>query len=200
MFDITSLASGQVKIVSGNSMQSQWTALLRRGIGVEFDRVVSVKSFMTDVLGMDESYATEKVPGLFLNNAPVDDWTTEMVCAGDELGMSGTMPGMVGIALRRSSPIKSFRADLHSHHDAAVLGGGVAVVKMFNFIAKDCGAPVLQHGVRVSGQNLLSYMDEHEISLDECTCYWNEDQIEGKAMRGALAGVSSDIVLSVITG
>ncbi len=70
----------------------------------------------------------------------------------------------------------------------------------FNFIAKDCGAPVLQHGVRVSGQNLLSYMDEHEISLDECTCYWNEDQIEGKAMRGALAGVSSDIVLSVITG
>ena len=174
---------------------SAWHGLLRRGVGVFLDKAVSVRDFMTDVLGMDPNYATNSVPGLFLNSAPVDDWREERVGDGDEVGMSGTMPGLCGIALRRSSPIRAFRPDLVSHHGGDERQGGVAKVKMFNFVARDCFPAVLRKGVLVSGESLLRYLDDQGISLDRSRCTWNGAVVDPGKLRELLAGAAGDLEL-----
>lgn len=176
---------------------SEWHGLLRRGVGVFLEQAVSVRDFMTEVLGMDPDYATNSVPGLFLNSAPVDDWREERVGAGDEVGMSGTMPGLCGIALRRSSPIRSFRPDLVSRHDPEECKGGVAKVKLFNFVARDCFPSVLRNGVIVSATSLLQYLDDEGIGLDRCECFWNGEPVGPGRIRELLGGAEGDIELKM---
>jgi hypothetical protein len=197
MGGITCAASNQLVLTIPESSAKVWHGLLRRGVGVFIDHALSVRDFMTKILGMDLHYATNSVPGLFLNNAPVDDWREELVGDGDELGMSGTMPGLCGIALRRSSPIRAFRPDLVSRHDEEARSGGVALVKMFNFVALDCFKPVLQRGVVVSAQAVLEYVDDQEISLQECGCEWNGSAASSSEVREILAGACEDITLTV---
>jgi len=171
--------------------------LLRRGVGVRLDEAVSVRDFMTEVLGMDPEYATNSVPGLFLNSAPVDDWRAELVGDGDEVGMSGTMPGLCGIALRRSSPISSFRPDLVSRHAADEQKGGVAKVKMFNFVAQDCFPAVLKSGVIVSAPFLLQYLEDEDVELDGCEGEWNGAAVAPDTLRSVLAEASGDVELKM---
>jgi hypothetical protein len=197
MGGITCAASNQLVLTIPESSAKVWHGLMRRGVGVFIDHALSVRDFMTEILGMDLHYATNSVPGLFLNNAPVDDWREELVGDGDELGMSGTMPGLCGIALRRSSPIRSFRPDLVSRHDDEARSGGVPTVKMFNFVALDCFKPVLKRGVVVSPQAVLEYVDDQEISLQECECEWNGSPANSSEVREILAGACEDITLTV---
>jgi len=197
MVGITCAASNQLVLTIPETSAKIWHGLLRRGVGVFIDNALSVRDFMTEILGMDLHYATNSVPGLFLNNAPVDDWREELVGDGDELGMSGTMPGLCGIALRRSSPIRAFRPDLVSRHDEEARRGGVATVKMFNFVALDCFKPVLKRGVVVSPKAVLEYVDDQEISLQECACEWNGSPANPSEVRQILTGVCEDIELIV---
>ncbi|ACU91044.1 hypothetical protein [Desulfomicrobium baculatum] len=197
MGDITCATSNQLILTIPETSATVWHGLLRRGVGVFLEQAVSVRDFMTEILGMDVDYATNSVPGLFLNNAPVDEWREELVGDGDELGMSGTMPGLCGIALRRSSPIRAFRPDLVSRHDEEKRTGGVAVVKMFNFVALDCFKPVLMRGVVVSPQAVLQYVDDQEIDLQQCDCEWNEAPVSLAEVREILAGACEDITLVV---
>ncbi len=197
MVGITLSTAGHLMVVVPKFVAPAWAGLLRRGVGVFLEKEICVRDFMTSVLGMDSNYATNSVPGLFLNNAPVDDWTGEMRGGGAEVGMSGTRPGLCGIALRRSSPIKSFRPDLHSRHGIGPRAGGVATVKMFNFVALDCCQSVLDHGVIVPAKSLLQYMDEQGISLDDCACVWNGTPMDFSHVREALAQHPDDIELRV---
>ena len=197
MKGITCEISNRLVLTIPGSSATIWHGLLRRGVGVFLEQAVSVRDFMTEILGMDMDYATNSVPGLFLNNAPVDEWREELVGDGDELGMSGTMPGLCGIALRRSSPIRAFRPDLVSRHDDHARKGGVAVVKMFNFVALDCFKPVLKRGVVVSPSAVLQYLDDQEIDLLDCGCEWNGSSASPAEVREILAGACEDIELIV---
>lgn len=176
-------------------LASSWAALLRRGVGVVLEHPVSMRDFMITVLGMEERYATESVPGLFLNNAPVDDWRSEMVGDGDQVGMSGTMPGLCGIALRRSSPIRAFRPDLVDRHHSKLKG--VATVKMFNFVAVDCCDPVFARGVVVSPDALAQYLDDQGASALGDACRWNGGNVDCGALREVVASAGGDILLTV---
>ena len=197
MQDISGCVVNHLSMAIPQAAVSEWHGLLRRGVGVFLNTAVSVRDLMTEVLGMDLEYATNSVPGLFLNNAPVDDWREERVGAGDEVGMSGTMPGLCGIALRRSSPIRSFRPDLVSRHDRDECSGGVATVKLFNFVARDCFPSVLRHGVIVPATSLLRYLEEEGIALDRCECFWNGDPVDGGRIREVLAGAEGDVELKM---
>ena len=197
MRGITCEISNQLVLTIPASCATVWHGLVRRGVGVALAQAICVRDFMTRILGMDLEYATNSVPGLFLNNAPVDEWREEMVGDGDELGMSGTMPGLCGIALRRSSPIRAFRPDLVSRHDGKESQGGVAVVKMFNFVARDCFRPVLERGVIVSPRAVLQYLADQEMDLEDFGCQWNGSAVSPAEVREILAGAEGDMELIV---
>jgi len=174
--------------------------MLRMWIRMVMALLALVYDFMTGVLGMDSNYATNSVPGLFLNSSPVDDWREEMVGGGDEVGMSGTMPGLCGIALRRSSPIRAFRPDLVARSDDEARSGGVVKVKMFNFVARDCFPAVLAQGVVVPANSLLEYLADEDINLDECECFWNGTEQNAARLKETLADVGEEIELKVRMG
>ena len=198
MEDTMRLRGSHLRVATSARLSTSWAALLRRGVGVRVEEPVCMRDFMITVLGMEERYATESVPGLFLNNAPVDDWRTEMVGDGDEIGMSGTMPGLCGIALRRSSPIKAFRPDLIDRHE--IKKGGVAVVKLFNFVAVDCCGPVLERGVVVSPAKLEQYLVDQDMGLEDARCQWNGVDVDCATARTMMAGADGDILLTVQGG
>ncbi|NLW82752.1 MAG: hypothetical protein GXY42_13940 [Desulfovibrionales bacterium] len=196
MQDIIEAGSNHLSIAAPETQASVWAGLLRRGVGVFLTKAVSVRDFMTKVLGMDVQYAINSVPGLFLNNSPVDDWAAEIVGDGDAVGMSGTMPGLCGIALRRSSPIKAFRPDLLSKQERAH-SGGVATLKMFNFVATDCFRPILGQGVVVRADALGDFLDDQDMRLDDCVCTWNGTPVSGAEIRRLLDRADGGVVLSV---
>lgn len=197
MTGITSEISNRLTLTVPEATATDWHGLLRRGVGVFLEQDMSVRDFMTQTLGMEADYATNSVPGLFLNGAPVDDWRAERVCGGDEVGMSGTMPGLCGIALRRSSPISAFRPDLVSRHGDGKGVGGVVTLKMFNFVAKDCFMPVLQRGVIVEVRSVLEYLEDQGLSLEGCLCDWNGSAIAPERVREVLAGTGGEMELTV---
>lgn len=178
---------------------SDWHGLLRRGVKVCVNESISVRDFMTDILKMDLEYATNSVPGLFVNNTPVDDWIAERVYGGDDVGMSGTMPGLCGIALRRSSPIRAFRFDLNSRPDVDEHKGGMVNVKMFNFVARDCFFPVFHDGVVVSTISLQQYIKDQDISLEMCACSCDDNVVDFGKIEKLLAESDRDIELKITT-
>jgi hypothetical protein len=197
MTGITSAVSNHLTLTVPGATATDWHSLLRRGVGVFLEQTMSVRDFMTQALGMEPDYATNSVPGLFLNGAPVDDWRAERVRGGDEVGMSGTMPGLCGIALRRSSPISAFRPDLVSRHGDSEGAGGVVTLKMFNFVAKDCFLPVLQRGVIVPVRSVLEYLDDQGVRLDGCLCIWNGSAVAPERLRELLVGVEGEMEFTV---
>ena len=197
MKDVNNATLPSLSLTVPQGCFSDWHGLLRRGVGVFIDEAVSVRDFMTEVLGMGLEYATNSVPGLFVNNAPVDDWVGERVYGGDDVGMSGTMPGLCGIALRRSSPIRAFRFDLNSRPDADEHKGGVVNVRMFNFVARDCFPSVLQGGVVVSTSSLQQYLKDEDISLEMCMCFWNGNVVDFGKIGDLLTESGGDIELKI---
>lgn len=199
MKDTIRSSCNRLHVSTAGALATSWAALLRRGVGVTVDVPVSLREFMIRILGMDEQYATESVPGLFLNNAPVDDWRTEMVGGGDEVGMSGTMPGLCGIALRRSSPIRAFRPDLVDRR-AVGKHGGVIKLKMFNFVAVDCCEAVFARGVVVSPAQLRQFLEDQELTLAEDRCRWNDVAKDCATILREVARADEDILLTVQGG
>ena len=69
MAGITCAMSDTLELAIPEASAPDWHGLLRRGVGVFLEQAVSVRDFMTEVLGMDPHYATNSVPGLFLKGA-----------------------------------------------------------------------------------------------------------------------------------
>jgi hypothetical protein len=108
------------------------------GIGVAAPAGCDLDTFFFRCLGLDPDYAANRVRTVFLNGRPVDDTSRAALGPGDEVALSTAMSGLVGICMRRDSPIKSFRRDI-THDPAAGTartpgqGGTIPVtVRLFN--------------------------------------------------------------------
>ncbi|QLA15549.1 hypothetical protein [Desulfolutivibrio sulfoxidireducens] len=137
-------------------------SLFAGGVQVAAPVGCDLDTFFCRCLGLDPDYAATRVRTVFLNGRPVDDTSRAVLAPGDEVALSTAMPGLVGICMRRDSPIKSFRRDI-SHDPAAGSssrtgadggGTGLVTVKLFNFIALEAGPLLLARGVYLSGERL----------------------------------------------
>ncbi len=147
-------------------------SLFAGGVQVAAPVGCDLDTFFCRYLGLDPDYAATRVRTVFLNGRPVDDTSRAVLAPGDEVALSTAMPGLVGICMRRDSPIKSFRRDIT--HDpragdasAASSGGTVLVtVKLFNFIALEIGPGLLAKGVYMSGERLARAVADGGPILD----------------------------------
>jgi hypothetical protein len=138
----------------------RFLGLVSEGIGVAAPAGCDLDTFFFRCLGLDPDYAANRVRTVFLNGRPVDDTSRAVLAPGDEVALSTAMPGLVGICMRRDSPIKSFRRDI-THDPAAGTartpgqGGTIPVtVRLFNFIAAEAGPSLLAHVVYLAGERL----------------------------------------------
>ena len=122
---------------------------LFEGIEVIADVGGSLSSLLADVLGIDKDFIENELPVIFLDGQPVDDPDTAIVRDGAQIALSGSLPGLAGIALSRHSPSAAFRDDItHAPNDESeTRKKGKVTIKLFNTMASRLGPRLLKKSV-----------------------------------------------------
>ena len=87
-----------------------FTLLLGHGVYLPLSGTWSIREWLTRDIGLPESRLND-LATIFRNGLALDGLESECIHPGDTLALAGPMPGMVGIALGRNSPIKALRYD-----------------------------------------------------------------------------------------
>ena len=140
-----------------------FSKLAERGFRVNIQTGCSVKDLICNQLGIAEDYLEKRIQTIFLNAKAVDDLDSTMVTDGSNLALSGAMPGLVGVTMRRGGFYAALRSQI-SHEknlSASHQGDGQIVIKLFNLVLKELGPGFLQQGIRTNGKNLQDLLKRH---------------------------------------
>ena len=156
-----------------------FSKLAERGFRVSVQTGCSIKELICNQLGIAEDYLEERIQTIFLNAKAVDDLDSTMVTDGSTLALSGAMPGLVGITMRRGGFYAALRSQI-SHEknlSASHRGDGQIVIKLFNLVLKELGPGFLQQGIRTNGKNLQDLLKRH---LNELKTGCISGELDGK--------------------
>ncbi|WP_319762120.1 hypothetical protein [Maridesulfovibrio sp.] len=135
--------------------------LLQKGVLLHTTSGMSVREFMVEEIGLNPDYAENRVRAIFVNGSPVDDIDGVKIADGDEISLSGALPGISGIAMCRDTPIGAFRSDISAKTSDAVSAGEAKIfLKLFNLIAQEAGPILLEKGVIVQAEDVRNYLKE----------------------------------------
>lgn len=133
--------------------------LLQKGITIYSSSGMSIREFMIKGIGLNPDYAETRVRAIFLNGSPVDDIDEITIKDGDEISLSGALPGISGIAMCRDTPIGAFRSDISAKASGEVRSGEAKIyLKLFNLIAQEAGPILLKRGVITQAENVRHYL------------------------------------------
>ena len=159
-------------------------SLLRHGFLVETPVGCSVRTMLSEALGLDDNYVEDRIKTIFLDAKPVDDINATCIKDGSVLALSGAMPGLAGATLRRGGQLASFRGSISCRNDekSTVSQDGHVFVKLFNLLIKDLGPIFLKKGILIKKEQLedflrdqpedfwlslkSAYLNGHKINLD----------------------------------
>ena len=133
--------------------------LLQNGFFINACVGCSIKDFFLEQLNVSPEYVQEKIQGIFLDGKPADEIETAIVRDGARLTLSGTMPGLAGIALRRG-PLAVFRLGI-THRETGGnchAGDGFIQLKLLNLLMKDLGPELFKKGIYINSAELAGYL------------------------------------------
>jgi len=133
---------------------------LQKGVPMKAQVGSSIKTFLTDQLGLNDSYVDERVQTLFLDGKPVDDLDSALIREGSTLALSAALPGLLGAMLRKKSYYKQMRSPISYKQDAENIPRreGTVVLKLFNLLTRELGPSLLRQGVWIQGKDLQSFL------------------------------------------
>ena len=133
--------------------------LLQNGFFIKACVGCTISDFFLKQLGLSADYVQARIQGVFLDGKPADDFDTAIIRDGARLTLSGTMPGLVGIALRRG-PLAVFRQSITHRETGAYCftGEGIIQLKLLNLLMKDLGPPLLWKGIYTSSSELAVFL------------------------------------------
>ncbi len=134
--------------------------LLQNGFFVNASVGCSIKDFFLEQLGLSPDYVQARIQGIFLDGKPADDIDTAIIRDGARLTLSGAMPGLVGIALRKRGPLAVFRHSITHREtgDYSYTGKGVIQLKLLNLLMKEMGPELLRKGIYINSSELAVYL------------------------------------------
>ena len=134
--------------------------LLQNGFFIEACVGCTIKDFFIKQLGLSPDYVQARIQGIFLDGKPADDIETALIRDGARLTLSGAMPGLVGIALRRRGPLAVFRHSITHREtgDYSYTGKGVIQLKLLNLLMKEMGPELLRKGIYINSSELAVYL------------------------------------------
>ena len=133
--------------------------LLQHGFFIKAGVGCTIKDFFLDQLGLSPDYVQARIQGIFLDGKPADEIETAIIRDGARLTLSGTMPGLVGIALRRG-PLAVFRHNITHRETGHYCHTGEAFMqlKLLNLLMQDLGPGLLKKGIYVRSPDLAAYL------------------------------------------
>jgi hypothetical protein len=133
--------------------------LLQNGFFVNAFVGCTIRDFFLKQLGLSPDYIDTRIQGIFLDGRPADHIDTAVVRDGARLTLSGTMPGLAGMALRRG-PLAVFRHSI-THRETgnySYAGAGCVRLKLLNLLMQDMGPGLLKKGVYINTSELTSFL------------------------------------------
>ncbi len=181
---------------------SLFSPFLQSGIWVRAALPSSVQSFLCDQMGLEPDYVRERILSIVLNGHPVDNTEKALLRDGSRLALSSGMPGLAGAALRRGSPLASFRGSI-THRDSAAAGPkqeGTICVKLFNLMMGDLGPGFLARGILINSEAIARFLRQNRaLFLEKCrSVQRNEIAIEPATFLEEMADGEEELFLSVI--
>ncbi|MBI5075539.1 MAG: hypothetical protein HZB62_10310 [Nitrospirae bacterium] len=148
-----------LEFVLDKPLLPEFFLLLQQGVDLRCRICCSVAAFLTDELRAGEE-TIAKIQSIILDGKPVDDIETAIVKDGSVLALSAAMPGLVGATLRRGGAYSSFRNAITYHEKAETCSvkEGYVRIKLFNLLMAEMGPCLLQRGVSLKAEDLLSFM------------------------------------------
>jgi len=163
-----------------------WNIVLRDGFFLDVPGPMPVDRLLTEMLALDPDYVENRVATVFLNGKPVDDLGEAMVANGSELGLSGFMPGIAGITMRRNSPVAALRSQITSKSGKDLPDEpGRIKVRLFNNVTDEAGPEILARGVLLDRAILADFLQ----TRDEL--FWRgliKAEIDGEPVDRTLLG------------
>jgi 3'(2'), 5'-bisphosphate nucleotidase len=176
------------------------TPILREGVGIGLRPGLSLRQTMIQDLGFCPTCVEERVQTVFLDGSPVDDIDADHAVPGCTLALAGALPGVAGIAMRRDSPVGVFREGIShdSGHDIAPDSAqeGAATgtellpvtLKLFNTVAIECLAAVLEQGVELRAGRLAELLAGDADALAQAAFALDGQSLDRAALIQALTG------------
>lgn len=178
------------------------TPILREGVGIGLRPGLSLRQTMVQDLGFCPECVEERVQTVFLDGSPVDDIDADSAVAGCTLALAGSLPGVAGIAMRRGSPVGVFREGIahdithnitHAPpHDEASRSATVELLpvtlKLFNSVALECMAAVLEQGVSMRAGRLAELLEADPDALAQASFRLDGQALDRAGLLAALAG------------
>ena len=154
--------------------------ILQQGFTLRTTVGRSVAAILFQELGLSGEFLDAKVQTLFLNGKTIDDPHSAVVSDGAVIALSSAMPGLVGATLRRGSTYAAMRSQITHNGSAVPLAesDGTVIVKLYNLLLDEVGAPLLQRGVSIAGQALADFLGEQDGK------FWNE--VESALLDGEI--------------
>ncbi len=135
------------------------TTILQSGIEVKTGQGETLAKFLSKLPGVTADYLTNIVQTIFLNGTAVDDLSIPLVGRHPVIALSAAMPGLAGAIFRKNSFHSALRTEnkplLSSVEGSESL---FVTLKLFNSIARDRGPELLQAGVTMAADLLLSFL------------------------------------------
>lgn len=135
--------------------------ILQSGIFVRTHSGLTIRTFLCEQMGMEPEYVAERIQTIFLDGRPVDDIDSASIKDGSVLALSSSMPGLVGVSLRRGSILSSFRGTItHKEADTCTMPKeGTVQIKLFNIVMKELGPVFLERGILVESSVFSDFID-----------------------------------------
>jgi hypothetical protein len=137
-----------------------FSLLLQSGFVVRTGACGGIRAFLLNDLGLESAFIEQVIQSIFLDGKPVDDLDSAHVRDGCTLALSAAMPGLVGATMRRGGYYASLRSGISYSSDDRCQEGccGDVTVKLFNVVAAELGAGLLEKGIEVKARHLEDFL------------------------------------------
>jgi hypothetical protein len=141
--------------------------LAERGFMVNIQTGCNLKELICNQLGVAEDYLEKRIQTIFLNAKAIDDLDSTLVSEDSTLALSGAMPGLVGVTMRRGGYYASLRSQISykKNQSSAPPSTGKITLKLFNLVAKELGPSFLEQGIWYNGEKLQEFIIHHLAEL-----------------------------------
>jgi hypothetical protein len=195
--------SYDVLIVHGDvTLIGELNPLLQSGFYLKVPTQASLRDILLHC-GLSNEFIDSSIKTIFRNSHPVDDIDRTCISDGDVVGLSGSMPGLVGATLRSGSYLSACRSTISIAPEEIPESQeeGFIRLKIFNVVLLEAGELFLARGIYLKKAILTEFLKGKTSGFyDHCqTMIFNDSELDTLPEKGDDLTFSSDMVFLRVT-
>lgn len=177
-----------------------FTTLLQSGIEINCNDGLSMGHFLNELPGFTPDYISDIIQTIFLNGTAEDDMTTPLTGKNPVLALSAAMPGLAGAIFRKNSLHSALRTETKKKKTTESKSESLTVtLKLFNSIAKERGAELLEKGVNIPSTSIDNFLNRRATLSQHIKAVQFEGVTIDKSDLLPILSVNSKINIQIVS-